>query len=169
MSSAGGYVPPEPIYVMVTGSRNWTSDYDGVVSKALRDAADVLAQNQRPFTLLTLLSGGARGLDKLASGLWRSAQLGGTKEVLPDWSGPCQQRCPPGHRKLNSAGFEYCPGAGFYRNSRMIEMRPVLVLAFFRPCEKYNCPKKGRHDSHGTTQAVEEARAAGITVWTYRA
>lgn len=158
-----------PVYVMVTGSRSWVEDYDGTVTTALGDAIRTLTPYLHASQQLVLLAGGARGLDKLACLIWRETFHLGIKEVTPDWSGPCGDRCPAGHRLANRFGAEYCPGAGFYRNTRMVEMRPRLVLAFFRACGKPTCPKRGNHDSHGTTQAMEEAQAAGVTVWSYHA
>lgn len=153
-------------YLMVTGSRDW--DDELVIRTALGEAYTRLFDVEDALGP-TLLVGGAVGADQMAEGIWKMSRLP-YKRIPADWTMACGAQCEPGHRKPHRSGKTYCPMAGFYRNRKMIEHQPALVLAFIRPCRKEKCTKrKSKHDSHGTAQAVELAQDANIPVWQYRA
>ena len=150
-------------YLMVTGSRDW---HDEVVIRNALSEAYIRLFDSDELLAPTLLVGAASGADQIAENIWRDAGLP-FKRFPADWTAACGAQCEPGHRKPHRrTGSTYCPMAGYYRNREMIEQHPALVLAFINPCVKPNCRK--RHDSHGTTQAIELAQDAGIPVWPYR-
>lgn len=151
-------------YLMVTGSRDW--DDELVIRTALSEAYIRLFNNEEN-TGPSLLVGAAIGADQMAEGIWKMSRLP-YKRVPADWTLPCRPQCEPGHRRPHRNGKTFCPMAGFYRNADMIALKPMLVLAFLKPCRKDRCTRKGKHDSHGTAQAVELAEDAGIPVWQYR-
>ncbi len=62
----------------------------------------------------------------------------------------------------------YGNAAGPIRNQEMVNAHADVCLAFIRPCRKAGCRKPKPHDSHGASDCVSKARAAGISVWTYR-
>lgn len=94
--------------------------------------------------------------DQQVAGIWR--QLGGAVEPHPaDWP-TCAPDCPPGHRKVRKrTGEEFCPSAGFRRNIGMVELAPLLVLAFLDPESK----------TKGAYHCAQIAEDAGITVVRY--
>lgn len=65
--------------------------------------------------------------DRDAAVVWR--RLGGRTEAHPaDWDAPCEEDCPPGHRRLRNGGRgsrlgvgSSCPAAGPRRNRAMLD------------------------------------------------
>jgi hypothetical protein len=126
--------PGEPCVLAIVGSRDFP-DVDTVRDFVL---------GLRPTT--TVLSGGARGVDLLAVNAARARGL--AVEVIPvtreEWD------------ELGGA-------AGPARNSKIVE-RADHVVAFLGPCTQPRCrsrpcPRGGW--SHGTSDTIEKARAAG--------
>lgn len=125
--------PPPRRYVLLAASQSWW-DYTILA----RDLADL---HGGPGTGTVLLHGGqSRGPDEVAAAIWRawdSTALG----LRPDWAGPCQAGCPPGHRLPRGLLGTYCPGAGRRRDTeaigRLVSYRaaghPVCVLALLTP------------------------------------
>lgn len=116
-------------YVCVTGGREF-DDRDAVyrVLHFLK---------QMDGDELRLIHGGARGADTLADEV--AVELGITKRIYnADWTGECQDRCRPDHRRPREGGGTICPAAGNYRNEKMADIldrwrhqgHSVQVLAF---------------------------------------
>jgi hypothetical protein len=151
-----GYLAP----VLVTGSRSWSEV--APIHAALEDAWHDAVQDGWPG--IEVIEGGASGADDIA-GRWaddRQADGVGHQRLDADWA-TCADDCPPGHRR-ETHGTTYCPTAGHRRNAAMVALQPRLVLAFICPCTNPKCRKPKPHDSHGTTQCIGLARAAGIPV-----
>lgn len=129
--------------IVVTGSRRWR--YPSLLRLAIRGA---WIDAGKPAA--ALIHGAASGADRMAGDYARS--LGMTVEACPaDWAGPCVAGCPTGHRRSNRRG-EYCPHAGHRRNQHMVDLRPDVVLAFWRD------------HSTGTADCIRRAEKAGLTV-----
>ncbi|MFJ8677182.1 DUF2493 domain-containing protein [Streptomyces sp. NPDC093589] len=133
--------------ILVTGSRSWSDAR--LLADTLLDVwhdATELGHNS-----IVIVHGGADGADTLA-GLWAAGQGLDVEVHEADWSGPCGPECPPGHRKTNARGSDYCPLAGHRRNQQMIDAGADLVVAFQRA------------GSRGTADAMNRARKAGLPV-----
>lgn len=101
--------------------------------------------------------------DRDAAVVWR--RLGGRTEAHPaDWTGPCVESCPPGHRRLRrgpgarggarTQGTS-CPAAGMLRNLAMLDtLDPQRdeVRALLAP------------GSRGAAGTVAEAHRRGLRV-----
>lgn len=130
--------------ILVTGSRKWT---DWKLLGSVLEATYAGLEGPKP----RLVHGGAQGADKLA-GWWARAH-GVRCEVHPaQWDAPCTPQCPPDHRKERWTSGTYCPLAGHRRNQLMVDLKPLLVLAF------------QVDGSTGTKDCVDRAKAAGIPV-----
>lgn len=133
--------------IVITGSRSWTD---------AQRLADVLLDTwhdatEDGYTGILLTHGAAdRGADALAH-TWALEHHIPTDTHPADWPGPCADNCPPGHRKT-ARGRDYCPMAGHRRNQAMIDLAPLLVVAF------------SHQNSRGTADAIRRARKAGIPV-----
>lgn len=57
--------------------------------------------------------------------------------------------------------------AGPIRNQEMVDAGADIGLAFLMPCKKSGCRLSIPHNSHGASDCVMRARAAGITVREY--
>lgn len=122
--------------VIVTGGRDFANL--GMVQQALAVV--------NPYAVI--VHGAAPGADSLAAGVWKSWGRGERVESHPaQWSAPCQDDCPPGHRRNRGRG-EYCPMAGPHRNQEMAELGADALLVF--------------PGGSGTYDMVKRARAAGI-------
>ena len=101
--------------------------------------------------------------DRDAAVLWR--RLGGRTEAYPaNWTGPCVESCPPGHRRLRrgpgvrggaATGGTSCPAAGMRRNLAMLDtLDPEVdeVRALLAP------------GSRGAAGTVAEAERRGLRV-----
>ena len=136
----------------LTGSRKWPNPQllEDTLTQVWHDA---LANG---FTGIELMHGCAEGADTIGhEWAFRTGFL--IREFPADWNGPCGSECPPGHRRRNRRGSEYCPLAGHRRNQQMVDERPVLFVA------------ASYRNSSGTADCVRRARAAGIPVHTITA
>lgn len=88
--------------VLVTGSRDWPS-YP-IISAVL---GDFIGHKE----VVTLINGGAVGVDQMAERFWRDNSIGNVITVYPDW-------------KLHGRR------AGIIRNIDMLNMEPDYVIAF---------------------------------------
>lgn len=80
------------------------------------------------------------GADLLTEQCW-TAWGGQVKHWPADWTGPCADSCPSGHRRARHDDSTYCPRAGMNRNHAMVTAgRAELCIAFIRA------------QSHGATQ-----------------
>lgn len=86
------------------------------------------------------------------------------RERPADWDGPCGPSCQPGHRRRNRRGIEFCPLAGHRRNQQMVDENPVLFVAGVMRCTAPKCARKAPHDTHGATDCIRRAEAAGIPI-----
>lgn len=94
------------ISVLVTGSRDWPSKT--LVGCVLDDfLLSVVGQRDS----VTLINGGAAGVDTMAANHWKKHHIGNVITVYPDW---------------NLHGNK----AGIIRNVDMLNMDPTYVLAF---------------------------------------
>jgi hypothetical protein len=133
----------------LTGSRTWT-DVPLLEDTLLLTWHDAL---QDGYTGIELLHGCADGADTIA-GQWARRNGLLVRERPADWEGPCGPECPPGHRRRNRRGTEYCPLAGPRRNQRMVDEHPLLFVAAHH------------RGSSGTADCIRRARAANIPVLT---
>lgn len=91
--------------LLVTGSRDWPS------KTLVGCVLDEFLVNVRRTGPITLINGGAAGVDTFTSDYWRAHDLGNVITVYPDW---------------NLHGKR----AGILRNIDMLNMDPDFVLAF---------------------------------------
>jgi hypothetical protein len=133
--------------ILVTGSRSW-GDAE-VLAEVLLDVWH--DATHFGYDSIVIVHGGADGADSLA-GLWAMGQGLDVEVHEADWGGSCGPDCPPGHRKTNARGSEYCPLAGPRRNQRMVDAGADLVVAF----------QLAR--SRGTADAIDRARKADLPV-----
>jgi hypothetical protein len=143
---------PALALIGLTGSRLWP-DPDRLEETLLLVWHDAL---QLGYTGIELLHGCAEGADTIGHNwAWRMGLL--IRERPADWGGPCGSECPPGHRRRNRRGTEYCPLAGHRRNQQMVNEQPVLFVA------------ASYRNSSGTADCLRRARKAGIPDWTITA
>lgn len=131
------------IRILVTVSRSWSA------WSVMRSA---LETTYAKYPGAILVHGDAARGDRDAAGMWRG--LGGKDEPWPaDWQ-RCASDCrhKPAHTSNN---HNYCPYAGFRRNTAMVESAPAMVLAFIRD------------NSRGATHCAQAAEDAGIPVVRY--
>ena len=148
---------PAPVQhrVLVTGSREWV-DYD-LVDKAL-DAA--LALLQVPLTMqdtVTLIAGGARGLDTLAVVV--AGGRGWKVEEHPAQWDKHTAACPARH--LTPIVQPTCKMAGHRRNHEMIALGADLVIAF-PTGEEASGLSRG---TWGCARAAMEAQLPTLVLW----
>lgn len=124
--------------LLITGSRDWTDEQ--AIKIALYNAWTELGGGRN----VILVSGGAKGADKMAEFIW-SINVGDDRiERYPakDFPHPLK------------------------RNDHMVNLGADLCLAFPTMCTKPNCNKStsqpDSHLSHGTDYTIKKARAAGI-------
>lgn len=137
---------PEPLRVLVTGSRSWPDKR--TIEAALLDCWHDATQLGAPG--IVVVHGAAKGADRMAA-QW-AARHGQSLDPVPagwDW---CVPDCPPGHRQQRRDGAEYCPTAGHRRNQAMVDAGASVCLAF----------QVG--GSTGTADCIRRAEAAGIPV-----
>lgn len=144
--------------LLVTGSRDITD------RTLVRDALDAVSDGfllamRKP---LTLVHGGARGLDTLAGEEWTHGQT----EVYPAQWNQHTPSCPEWDR-----GNHTCKLAGHRRNQQMLDAGADLCLAF--PLHRLALPlhqrtARGKGTSRGTWDMAKLARDAGVptlVVW----
>jgi hypothetical protein len=132
----------------LTGSRLWPDPQllEDTLCLVWHDALEV------GYTGIELMHGCAEGADTIGhEWAFRTGFL--IREFPADWNGPCGPECPPGHRRRNRRGTEYCPLAGHRRNQRMVDERPALFVAAHH------------QGSTGTADCIRRAERAGIPVW----
>jgi hypothetical protein len=129
--------------ILVTGSRTWT-DWQQV-RDALHRAYLEGAMND-PHGQVILMTGACpTGADKIAEDTW-------LKNVGPD----SIERHP--------ADWDtYGKGAGFVRNTGMVDQQPDVVLAFLDWC-RMPCGNREPHRSHGANHCANYAEKSGIEV-----
>lgn len=131
---------PDEKRILVTGSRAWNN------RKFIRDILKSVYKEHPDAVLVT----GAcpRGADYYASDEW--LRLGGIVEEHPASWGvhdiDCSEWCK---------SRPHCRKAGFRRNAEMVELKPIMCLAFIRD------------NSPGSTYTVGLAEQAGIVVHRY--
>lgn len=127
--------------ILVTGSRDWSSF--ATVKWALDDA--VSGHEGEPNTVVH--GGCPTGADHMAEQIaLRSGLFVEVHEA--NW-------------------LAHGKEAGPIRNQEMVDAGASICLAFLMPCKKSGCRIPQPHDSHGTTDCVKRARAAGIHVRQY--
>jgi hypothetical protein len=140
--AAPRYERPRSRHVLITGSRYW--DNEELLRTALLDA-------WQPGTLL--ISGNARGADRMAEELWEG--WGGLVVRYPaDWNRACDPDCQHGPRPMHANGTSYCPEAGLARNQTMVNLGADTGIA---------CLKIGARN-RGTLDCTARAEAAGIPI-----
>ncbi|WP_228981352.1 DUF2493 domain-containing protein [Streptomyces sp. DH12] len=134
--------------ILVTGSRTWT-DW-GLLDTVLMDTWHDAVQDGYPGIHLTH---GAcpDGADSMV-GAWAVEHHVPQDPHPADWTAPCPLHCAPGHRRRRRDGTDYCPTAGPRRNQHMVDLRPLLVIAFHHA------------RSSGTADCMRRAESAGIPV-----
>jgi hypothetical protein len=144
-------VTPHPQLALVglTGSRTWP-DLRLLEDTLLDVWHDAL---QDGFEGIELMHGCAEGADAIGDA-WAIRHGVPRRRRPADWNGPCADACPPGHRRRNRRGIEYCPLAGHRRNQQMVDEGPLLLVAAHH------------NGSTGTADCIRRAEAAGIPVLT---
>ena len=99
---------------------------------------------------ITLVHGGASGVDVLAA-LWWSKGGRPMDVHRADWLGPCRPQCKPGHRLERIDETTLCPVAGAYRDQEMVDSGLDMLLAF---------PDRADYSA----ELVARCRAAGVIV-----
>jgi len=128
--------------ILVTGSRLWADRYR--VETAIREVCV-----RQGWKNTVVICGAATGADMCAAVSARAMGLR-VEQHTADW-----QR----HGKA----------AGPLRNQAMVDAGADLCLAFMLPCPRSDCGVAPRpHDSHGATDCVRRAEAAGIPVREFR-
>ncbi len=134
----GGAVTADGVVrVLVTGSRNWTN------ADAVAAALDAASIEHPGFVLV---HGGAVGADRIA-GEW-AARRGEPAQVFPYPRGMGRRGGP-------------------VRNQRMVDLGPVLCLAFIGHCTNPSCGRPMPHGSHGASGCADMAEKAGIKTLRY--
>ena len=142
--------------VLVAGSRDWP--YPAWIYRELAEIG------QRVGCGELVVRHGASGRADWAADRY-AASVDARREQRPaDWEGPCRDTCRPGHRKRDSAGREYCPAAGMYRNAGMLDDGDPVdeALVFIAPCRNQACRRPRTHGSHGATGMAELAQSRGV-------
>lgn len=117
--------------VLVTGSRDWAD------AETVLDAFREVGSGAH-----TLVSGGARGADRIAEII--AAGLGWIVEQHPaDWTA-------------------YGRSAGYKRNAVMVDLGADVCLAFIRECNAERCIDPKPHQSHGARHTADLAEKRGI-------
>jgi len=155
---------PRLALIALTGPRAWTAVQRledtllAVWHDALQDGHDGIE----------IMHGCADGYDT-HGGNWaiRNGLL--VRERPADWAASCGTSCQLGHRRRRRSGEDYCPQAGHRRNQQMVDERPLLFVAGVMPCTAPKCARKTPHNTHGATDCIRRAEAAGIPVLTITA
>jgi hypothetical protein len=132
----------------LTGSRTWPDPQllEDTLCMVWHDALQI------GYTGIELMHGGAEGADTIGhEWAFRTGFL--IREFRADWNGPCALTCPPGHRRINLRGIEFCPLAGHRRNQQMVDEGPVLFVAAHHRA------------STGTADCIRRAEKAGIPIY----
>ncbi len=129
----------------LTGSRRWPDPpyLEDTLLSVWHDAIQI------GYTGIELMHGTADGADTIGD-QWARRNGILVRERPADWNGPCAPTCPPGHRRRNRRGTDYCPLAGHRRNQQMVDEHPVLFVA------------ASYRRSSGTADCLRRARAASI-------
>ena len=138
---------PNLALILLTGSRSWPNPQ--LLADTLMDVWH--DATQLGYDGILLMHGDCEdGADALGD-LWAIGH-GVPRDPHPaDWSGPCARDCQPGHRRRGRRG-EYCPMAGHRRNQDMVDLEPLLVVAFHHA------------NSTGTADCIRRAEKVGIPV-----
>jgi len=146
--------------VLVTGSRSYSDVL--AIHAVLLDTWHDARQDGWPG--IEVIEGQASGADSIAAN-WAEAnrEHGVGHQPMPAHWEHCAPNCPPGHRK-QAHDRTYCPTAGHRRNADMVNTGPEIILAFIDHCTSPRCTRPKPHDSHGVTNCLKLARAAGIPV-----
>lgn len=123
---------------LVTGSRKWAEDL--IIDNTLWEAYCGLVV-QGPYTTFKVMHGrNLKGADALADRWAINRYYEGVrvKRVEAHWGDPCRPECQPGHRRtyiksgwgLDADLDSYCPAQGNYRNQEMVDLHPIVTLAF---------------------------------------
>jgi hypothetical protein len=140
---------PRLALVLLTGSRSWPDPQ--LLEDTLLDVWHDAVQDG--WDGIELMHGHAdRGADAIGDA-WAIRNGVAYRRRPADWSGPCAATCPPGHRRRNRRGAEYCPLAGHRRNQQMVDEQPILVVA------------ASHNRSSGTADCARRAEAASIPVY----
>lgn len=138
--------------VLTTGSRVWADDC--IVENGLWEAYCGLVV-QGPYTIMRVMHGyNRKGADAWADrwALGRYYEGVRVTRVESHWTDPCVADCEPGHRRKSTYDDQtYCPAQGNYRNQRMVDMRPLVTLAFL-----------WEEKSNGTWDCINRSVKAGI-------
>jgi SLOG family YspA-like protein len=148
---------PEPLRVLVTGSREWDAP------DVIEDELDLVVMRAREEKrgLIVVHGKNRRGADRTAQEWAREKARQGwpvREEPHPaDWDAPCRAECKPGHRRGprerrsdREGDRTYCPAVGQYRNAHMVSLGADVCLAFIRA------------DSPGATGCATLAEDHGI-------
>jgi hypothetical protein len=133
--------------ILLTSSRKWP-DPQFLEDTLLDVWHDAL---QDGYDGIELMHGTAEGGDTIGDA-WAIRHDVPRRRRPADWNGPCAPTCPPGHRRINRRGLEYCPLAGHRRNQGMVDEGPLLCVA------------ASYQNSSGTADCMRRAKKAGIPV-----
>lgn len=141
--------------LLVTGSRDW--DHLDSIDRVLAHYA-YMASLASPGGRLVVVHGAASGGADALAARWvaQRARNGWPVEQErhpADWGAACVQECRPDHRQRRQDGSDFCPFAGFRRNQRMVDTRPLVVFGFWR------------NGSSGTRDCLKRAERARIPVF----
>lgn len=106
--------------ILVYGSRDWTD------RQVIHRDLDAVVADLPPGEVLEVIHGFAAGADRIADE-WASAHPRAVPHrYVARWDmcvfGHRTDPCPSAfHRKVNRAGADYCPLAGFRRNQKMLD------------------------------------------------
>lgn len=143
---------PEQVVALVVGARTWT-DHQTI--------AGALAELRAGHPGAVLVHNDDRGAARTAAGIWVSWGLP-ARAFPAGWEEPCTpgpKWCRPGHRRPSRSGVgTFCPDAGDRRDRRMLNLRPVVCLAF-------PDPEVSRPEAEG---CLALARLAGVPLVIYR-
>ena len=154
--------------VLVTGSREVT---EAAHRRKVR-ASMLFAVNSSPGEH-ELWDGSADGADVLARSIATGDLKWGSRPFAANWTGPCADTCPPGHRKSRKAGEgDYCPYAGHRRNQMMVDRareaiaagQRVVCLAFpiFDPADLEQAGWVYTKRNRGTADCIDRAWRSGV-------
>lgn len=123
----------------------FTSSRDGVTEADVEAALRPLFAPDK-----ILVSGGARGGDRIAARLWRG------------WGGQVDEH------PVTPAQWQHSRAAGYRRNAAMVATVKAAgdgeCLAIIARCTAAGCPKTEPHGTHGAVHCAGLAEAAGLPV-----
>lgn len=139
--------------LLITGSRDWTSQ--AIIVMRLGEALGELStqlraegfEDWRAHEHYTLVSGNARGVDRMCEEVWEA------------WKLPVERH--PARWDV------YGKRAGYVRNADMVALGADLCLAFLMPCSKPEHVEQEKHPSHGGDMCATLAEQAGIPTRRY--